>query len=117
GNIDALLGAAQVSIELADDGDPDQYQVAEIHLDSALKHGGNQESGSKYLGKMENANIYYMRGYARTKSYEAGASRTISTPLVSALFDFQRCKKLDPNNRKALAAIEKISKLLRQRVS
>jgi tetratricopeptide (TPR) repeat protein len=117
GNIDALLGAAQVSIELADDGDPDQYQVAEQHLNNAIKHGKNQESGSKHLRDSEAAKIYYMRGYVRTKSFETDASLTLPIALRNALSDFRNCKKLDPNNRKAPAAIEKINKRLRRRVS
>jgi len=43
-HIDALLGAAEVCIELADDGDSDQYRVAELHLTRALQHGRNRES-------------------------------------------------------------------------
>ena len=68
GNIEALLGAAQVCTELADDGDPDRYQIAEKHFTDALSHGRYKESGSKRLRPSEIAKIYYMRGYARTKS-------------------------------------------------
>jgi tetratricopeptide (TPR) repeat protein len=46
GNIEALLGVAQVCIDLADDGDSDQYQIAEKHLKDALSHSRNRESGS-----------------------------------------------------------------------
>ena len=35
-NIGALLGAAQVSIELAGGSDPDQYQIGVDHLSDAL---------------------------------------------------------------------------------
>ncbi len=115
GNIDALLGAAQVSIELADDGDPDQYRIAEQYLTAALSHGREKESGSKRLQQSEIANIYYMRGYARTKCYEADASRTLPTVLFSARSDFKKCKKADSNNRKVPLAIKKVTKHLRQR--
>jgi hypothetical protein len=114
GNIEALLGAAQVCIELADDGDPDRYQIAEKHFTDALSHGRYKESGSKRLRPSEIAKIYYMRGYARTKSYEADAARTFSTALFSALVDFRTCRKLDPNHSKAAAAIEKITKRMRR---
>ncbi len=110
GNIEALVGAAQVSIEIADDGDPDQYQIAEHNLTEALTYGRNKEWGSKRLENTEIAKIYYMRGYVRTKSYETGATRTLS----AAHSDFKQCKKLDPNNRKAPVAIEKITKRLRR---
>ena len=112
GNIEALLGAAQASIELADDGDPDQYQIAQHYLNDALKYGRNQDVGSKRLENKDIAKIYYMRGYARTKSYEADTTRTLPAALLGARCDFLRCKKLDPHNRKAPTAIEKINKRL-----
>lgn len=114
GNIEALLGEAQVSIELADDGDPDQYQIAEHYLTKALSYGRNKEWGSRRLEISEIAKIYYMRGYARTKSFEADAFRLTSNRLFGARCDFQQCKKLDPDNRKASTAIEKIGKRLRR---
>jgi hypothetical protein len=68
------------------------------------------------------ADVYYARGYARTKSYEANASRTASIrPLDAALDDFwnckEKCKEVDPLNSKAHAAIEKINTSRRQRRS
>ena len=65
----------------------------------------------KRLSISETAKIYYVRGYARTKSYEADASRAT---LTLALRDFQKCKELDPKNSKAPAAIEKITKFMRR---
>jgi tetratricopeptide (TPR) repeat protein len=116
GNIDALCGAAQVHIELAEDGDPDQYEIAVQYLTDALEHGRYKESGSKRLQNRDLANIYYARGYARTKSYEANASRTTSIKSLEPAFnDFQKCKELDPIHCKARAAIEKINKRRRQR--
>jgi tetratricopeptide (TPR) repeat protein len=113
-NIDALRGAAQVAIELAEDGDPDQYETAARYLTDALTYGENKESGSKHLSKSELADIYYARGYVRTKSYEADASGTTSIALKAALGDFLECKKMDPNYSKARVSIEKINKGLRQ---
>jgi tetratricopeptide (TPR) repeat protein len=116
GNIDALCGAAQVHIELAEDGDPDQYEIAVQYLTDALEHGRYKESGSKRLQNRDLANIYYARGYARTKSYEANASRTTSIKSLEPAFnDFQKCKELDPIHCKARAAIEKINMRRRQR--
>jgi tetratricopeptide (TPR) repeat protein len=113
-NIDALRGAAQVRMELADDGDPDQYETAARYLTDALKYGENKGSGSKRLSDSELADIYYVRGYVRTKSYEADASRTRSiAPLKAALDDFRNCD-VGPNYGKARSAIEKINKRLRQ---
>jgi hypothetical protein len=67
------------------------------------------------LSKSELADIYYVRGYVRTKSYGADASRARSiAPLKAALDDFRECKKRDPNYSKARLAIEKIDKCRRQ---
>jgi tetratricopeptide (TPR) repeat protein len=117
GHIDALLGAAEVCIELADDGDADRYDAAEQHLTSALQHGRNKESGSRRLRKAEIADIYYLRGYARTKRFEAESTRTASMTLLFALSDFRRCKQADQSHSKASAAIEKIAKRLRSQIS
>jgi hypothetical protein len=67
---------------------------------------------SKRLRAGETAKIHYMRGYARTKACEAGAS---FTTLSDALKEFRKCKVLDPNHSKAPSAIEKITKQLRRR--
>jgi hypothetical protein len=58
-----------------------------------------------------------MRGYAGTKAYEADAARTVSAPLLRALSDFRQSKNLDPDNRKASVAVQKICKYLSRRVS
>jgi hypothetical protein len=116
-HIDALLGAAEVCIELADDGDLDQYGVAERYLTLAIEHGRNQQSGSKRLRLAEVGNIYYLRGYARTKRYESDAPGVVSMTLLSALADFRRCREVDPKHPKAPGAIEKITQRLRRRAS
>ena len=100
-HVDALLGAAEVCIELADDGDSDQYRVAEQYLTRALQHGRNRESGSKRLRSADLGNIYYLRGYARTKCYEFDASGVVSMTLLSALADFRHCRQADPNHPKS----------------
>jgi tetratricopeptide (TPR) repeat protein len=116
-HVDALLGAAEVCLELADDGDLDQYRVAERHLSGALDHGRNRQSGSKRLRLAEVGNIYYLRGYARTKRYESDASGVVSMTLLSALADFRQCKRADSNHPKAPGAIKKITQRVCRRVS
>jgi tetratricopeptide (TPR) repeat protein len=116
-HVDALLGAAEVCIELADDGDLDQYRAAERHLALALQHGRNGEPGSKRLRSAEIGNIYYLRGYARTKRYASDAPEVLSTTLLSALSDFRHCRQVDPNHPKARGAIAKITQLIRGRAS
>src|SRR5262249_36396624 len=59
-------------------------------------------------------NIYYLRGYARTKCYSADASRMSFLALFNARADFQRCQQANRQHPKAGAAIEKIDKLVRQ---
>jgi len=115
-NIDALLGAAEVSIELAGDSDPDQFQIGVDYLSDAIEYGWNRPSGSKCLSISETAKIYYVRGYARTKSYEADASLGVRATLTPALNDFRQCKQLDPKDSKAPVAIEKITKFKRRRM-
>ena len=113
GNIDALLGAAEVCISLADDGDRDQYRMAELHLTHAIQHGRNRESGSRRLRSSEVANIYYLRGYAQTKRFETEPPRTAPLVLLGALRDFRRCKAEDRRHPKAPDAIQKITRRLR----
>jgi tetratricopeptide (TPR) repeat protein len=116
-HVDALLGAAEVCIELADDGDPDQYRAAERHLTLALQHGRNRQSGSKRLRPADVGNIYYLRGYVRTKRYESDGPGMLSTPLLGALSDFQQCRRVNPKHPKAPEAIAKITQRFRQRAS
>jgi tetratricopeptide (TPR) repeat protein len=113
GHIDAILGAAEVCIDMADDGDRDQYRLAEQHLTNAIQHGRNSESGSKRLRPNEVANIYYLRGYAQIKRLEGEAPMAAPLVLLGALNDFRRCKSEDPRHPKAGEAIEKITKRLR----
>jgi tetratricopeptide (TPR) repeat protein len=117
GHIDARLGAAQVCIELADDGDQDQYKLAEEHLTSALGHGRNARTGSKRLGPSEIAEIYYLRGYVRAKQYDAEGTGARTGMLLRALGDFRSCVGSNRAHLKAGTAIEKINKRLRRRVS
>ena len=111
GHIDALLGAAEVCIELADDGDRDHYRIAEHHLTGALHHGRNRKSGSKRLRAGEIADIYYCRGLAQTKRVEAEGPRTAPLVLLGALSDFRRCKVRESQG------IQKLEKLLRKSLS
>jgi len=111
GNIVALIGSALASIELADDGDADQYKCAEQCLTDALKHGRDRESGSIRLNKDKDkeviADIYYMRGYAKAKRHEAGRGELHT--IVSAINDFRLSLRADSRHILARAAVEKLS--------
>src|SRR5262249_22629662 len=117
GHIGARLGAAQLCLELADDGDGDQYQLAEHHLTLALEYGRNRYTGSQRLQANEIANIYYQRGYAMAKRYESDGAAARSGALASALRDFQECQRADPGHTKAGPAIEKITRQIQLRSS
>jgi tetratricopeptide (TPR) repeat protein len=116
-HVDSLLGAAEICIELADDGDVDQYRMAERYLTLALQHGRNRETGSKRLRASEMGNVYYLRGYARTKRYESESPGGGYSALLSALADFRRCRKADANHPKAPGAIKKITQRLTRRAN
>jgi tetratricopeptide (TPR) repeat protein len=116
GHIDAQLAAAQVCIDMADDGEADYYKSAERHLTNALTHGRNKRSGSRQLRHSDIASIYYLRGYARVKRYESDAQAAKSGVLLEALSDFRKCRDLDRNHPKASAAIEKINQRLIKRI-
>jgi tetratricopeptide (TPR) repeat protein len=116
-HVDSLLGAAEVCIELADDGDVDQYRMAERYLTLALQHGRNRETGSKRLRAAEMGNVYYLRGYARTKRYESESPGGGYSALLAALADFRSCRKADANHPKAPGAIKKITQRLTRRAN
>src|SRR5262249_47677244 len=118
GNIEARLGAAQVCVELGDDGDLDRYKRAEEHLTKAIEFGRNKECGSKRLRGSELAEVYYLRGYVRAKRYEKDSliARLVTpvSPLHAALRDFRLCRREDSNHFKAAAAIENITAQFRR---
>ena len=121
GNIEARLGAAQVCVELGDDGDLERYKRAEEHLTKAIEFGRNKECGSKRLYGSQLAEVYYLRGYVRTKRYEKDSllARLVTrvSPLHAALRDFRQCRREDPNHFKAAAAIDNITSQFRRQRS
>lgn len=113
GNIEALIGCAQVCIELAEAGDVDRCAQAEKHLGSAIQFGELTEEGSKRLVGKELAQVYYLRGYVRVKRYESDSGAGTLWTLMSAENDFKRCRKLDKTDYKANSALEKLRKKVR----
>jgi pentatricopeptide repeat protein len=110
--VDALVGAGQVCIELAEEGETEYYEQAEQRLSEALRHGRNAETGSIRLIGNRLDEVYYLRGYARSKRWECeGASAALVT-LYSAKRDFSQCLR----HPQATAAKKKISAYLRRRV-
>jgi tetratricopeptide (TPR) repeat protein len=114
GHVESLIGSAQASIELADDGDIDRYDEAKERLDQALNFG--REGGSIKLREVDLADIYYMRGYAKIKLYEADRG---FRPLMiwSARDDFKHARDIDGTHGAAKAAYNKVSGQIRRRAS
>ena len=109
GHIELLVGCAGACIALGDDGDADQYERAEQHLNEALRHGRDARSGSLYLRRYRVAEILYLRGYAKVKRWEAGAGRPRFGLLQEALSDFEQCRRENPRHDYAAAAIDKVA--------
>jgi len=108
GHIESLIGCAGACIALGDDGDTDQYERAEQHLNDVLRYGRDTRSGSQFLRSNRIAEILYLRGYARVKRWEAGAGRVRYGLLQDALSDFERSRKENPRHEQAAAAIDKV---------
>jgi tetratricopeptide (TPR) repeat protein len=108
GHVNALLGKARACIELGDAGDPEQYKTAEKSLTEALRYG--RDGGSLVLRDAEKSNIYYTRGYSKTKRYDANTAVSRSALILSALDDFRQAKKIDPLNFDAQSAFSKLAR-------
>lgn len=106
GNIEALIGSAQLCIELAESGDLDRCSQAEKYLSAAIEHGALATKGSKRLTGKELGQVYYLRGYVRAKKYEANSGGPFL--LREAESDFRECTELDRSNFKADAALQKL---------
>jgi tetratricopeptide (TPR) repeat protein len=117
GNIDALIGSALASIELADDGDADHYERAEQFLTDALNHGRGGGSGSKRLARDKDAiaDIYYMRGYAKAKRYEANRGALPTILIASALDDFRQTLRANSRHNLARSAIDRLTQRMLRR--
>jgi tetratricopeptide (TPR) repeat protein len=113
GNVEALIGSARTCIELADDGDTDRYEMALKFLTQSLKYG--REGGSTRLREIDIADVYYMRGYAKTKRYEA--DRLSPLQITPALHDFRQAIKNNPDHDAAQAAFNKVARRIAQRAS
>jgi tetratricopeptide (TPR) repeat protein len=110
-NVEALIGLAQVYIELAEQGDADYFVKAEQHLSSAIKHG-TDETGSKRLAGSELGQLYYLHGYILVKLFETDLKSKAwwsnAWRLFSAERDIRKCVQYDPEHIKAAQALEKL---------
>ena len=111
-HIDSQLGLGEVYSAMADCGETDLYEVALKHYGRAIQLA-QSGGGSKRVKPRELAGMFYARGYARVKAYEAMAPLREEALLRAALHDFAMCFKYDPEHYKGERAKQKITKLRR----
>ena len=111
GNIEALIGSAQLCVELAEKGDVERYTQAEKHLSKAIQSGFYSSAGSKRLEGRELAQVYHLRGYVRARLYE---NQLAGLPtLMFAEQDLATSADFDPDSPNAELSLEKVRKRLR----
>jgi tetratricopeptide (TPR) repeat protein len=107
GNIEALLGMAQVSVAAAEAGNGERFQEAERHLTAALTNS-NEHSGSKILESKERADAHYLLGYVRLKQYEMDSAGVGTRLLSLARKAFADACESNPDLSKAQVAFKKL---------
>ena len=96
-HIESNIGLAEVYIKLAENGDTDLYKQAIRYLSEALEIS-KEKKGSKLLSNREISEVHYLRGYARTRLFEASRSIQTSYLLTQALKDFSTSLKNSSKN-------------------
>jgi len=115
GNVDALMGLAHICLDLGDDGATQRYREAERYLDQILQ--GPPDGGlSRRLRDRELAGVYYLRGYARSKSPDGGGVALRlgrANNYRRARDDFRAAIARDPQNFKAVDACNSLNDYLK----
>ena len=106
-HIDSLIGLGEVYSALGDISDKEYYSMAIERYDKVIQLA-DTDNGSKRLLKNQLAAVYYSRGYARVKLYEASLPFVSESLLSSALKDFRKCCASDRNHASAEAARRKL---------
>ena len=91
-HVESNIGLGEVYIKVAEKGDADMYKQAVYYLSEAVDIA-KAKQGSKLLRRQELAEVLYLRGYARTKLFEASRSVRNSHLLALALSDFRKSLK------------------------
>jgi len=120
-NILAHVGLGQTLSALGDKGDTDAYTQAIFHLSEAISLAQSmragapqQRKGSMRLTGKQLASVFYARGYARVRAYEARAEETVFTLrgderlLRGAADDFKQATALNPEHYRAKRAVQRI---------
>ncbi|MBI3660217.1 tetratricopeptide repeat protein [Candidatus Acetothermia bacterium] len=110
-HVESHIGLGKVYTDMGDLGDTDMYDQAICHFCTAIKVSLSGQ-GSKTLKKKEQADILYMKGYARVKLYESTKIRRDENLLDQALEDFNKSFCKDRDHHKARRAKEKLEKIL-----
>ena len=90
------MGLGEVYIRRAEK-DSDFYEQSIHHLTEALEIS-RAKKGSKFLSKKEEAEVLYLRGYARTKLFESSRSLLSISSLGKASNDFKESLELAPKH-------------------
>ncbi len=110
-NIESHIGLGEVYTAMGEK-DEDMYNKSIHHFTEAVKLAESKNRSKRLKGK-EFAAVYYSRGYARVKFYEASKISGDQRLLQQALDDFKRCIEKDPDHYKARRAKEKLEESLR----
>jgi len=73
-HVESRIGLGEVYTAMGEDGDPDLYQEAIENFDEALALSAGGEASEVLHGK-ELAAVYYSRGYARVRLFQASQSK------------------------------------------
>ncbi|MET0306813.1 MAG: tetratricopeptide repeat protein [Solirubrobacterales bacterium] len=122
GNVGAQFGAGEILIEQAEETKDDRlYEDAEANLSKAIelaesaRGGSRKRRGSSGLTVRQWADLYYLRGCARIKLYEAKKGRGIAQRsgagrlhLQDALRDFEACEATRVRPHRARRAADQV---------
>ncbi len=95
-HVESNMGLGEVYIRRAEK-DSDFYEQSIHHLTEALEIS-RAKKGSKFLSKKEEAEVLYLRGYARTKLFESSRSLLSISSLGKASNDFKESLELAPKH-------------------
>jgi tetratricopeptide (TPR) repeat protein len=108
-HIDSQVGLGEVYTAMADAGETDLYYVARKHYGRAIQLAESRQ-GSKRVTPKELAAMFYARGYAAVKAYEALGPLGDESLLSASHEDFEQCCRHDPEHYKGERARDKITK-------
>ena len=109
-HVESHIGLGEVYTVIGEK-DEDMYNEAIRHFTEAINLRDSENASKRVKGK-ELAAVYYSRGYARVKYFEASKIMGEKGLLHDALTDFTESFDKDPDHHKAERAKEKLKKRL-----